>query len=198
MHKNFRQYILNREAFEEQLRVKGYKNHLEFCKKTGIHRNTLNYYLSGHEIFPKKFYKIAEGLGVDPKELIAQKAPQIDYLNEIKTIIQELSQKPGVAVVLLGSRANGRAKRYSDWDLGVTAGEKKLSGFELLRLKRSVEVLAEDLPRKVEIINLDAAPCWFLESIDYEPVFLGGDANSYHYFKGVLDGHRKREIDKVA
>jgi predicted nucleotidyltransferase len=190
-------YCLNRDVFERLLKEKGYKNHTDFCKKSGLHKNTLQYYLSGRDVFSSRLYDIATALDVDPKNLIARAGLNIENVQEIEPIIKTLSAY-GLAVVLLGSRAKGKSKKYSDWDIGITGGRDGLGGRKFIRLRSTVQDLAEDLPRKVDLVNLDSAPVWFLTSIDYDLVFLGGNKLAYNYFKGVLDGIKKYKTNKVA
>lgn len=187
-------YRLNRAVFERLLKMKGYKNHTDFCRKTGLHKNTLQYYLSGKDVFSNRLYDIATALDVDLKDLITRSDVDIENVYEIEHIINTLSAY-GLAVVLLGSRAEGKSKKFSDWDIGITKGKERLSGRDFIRLRSIVQDLAEDLPRKVDLVNLDAAPVWFLISIDYDLVFLGGDKLAYNYFKGVLDGIKKYKAE---
>jgi len=154
--------------------------------------------LSGKDIFSKKFYEIANALNEDPIDLIVSERSDIADVDEIRLIINAISDYKDIALVLLGSRAKGKAKKYSDWDIGVTRGSDALTGREFLKIKRLVGDLAEDLPRKVDLINLDSAPEWFLDSLDYEPLFLGGDEKTYYYFKGVIDGVKQTKNKKVA
>jgi len=53
--------------------------------------------------------------------------------------------------------------------------------------------LSDDLVHVVDIINLDQAPRWFLAKIDYEPVLLDGDVESFIHFQGVLDGTKRSD-----
>lgn len=198
MHKNNVKYGLNREFFERALRERGFDNHLAFCECAKIHRNTLNYYLSGRDVFSKKFYDIAAALEADPLALIAPVDIGVQNAGEIELIIRELGMNKDVAAILLGSRAKGQAKAFSDWDIGITGGEKNISDRDFLGMKGRVDEIADNLPRKVDLINLDSAPDWFLDEIDYEPVFLGGNERSFHYFKGVLSGIKKIKIGGVA
>lgn len=198
MANKYVQYKFNRARFEEFLDEQGYKNHLDFCRKGGVHKNTLNYYLSGRDVFSKKLYEIAAILNADPRELIEPIQSKIQNIEEIESIVRELASQRGVAVILLGSRADGSAKKYSDWDLGVTRAEIPINDREFLRMKGRVGELADNLPRKVDLVNLDAAPYWFLHLINYSVIFLGGDSNSFHHFRGVLDGIKKYKTQKVA
>ena len=191
-------YVLNREKFDELLEKAGYKNYIDFCKRTGLHRNTLNYYLSERDVFSKKFYEMSAALGVDPLLLITSSKSYTENIEEIKSVLEALTTMPKLAVVLLGSRAKGSYKKYSDWDLGVTRGSLPVTGREFLRMRGRVSDLADNLPRKVDLVNLDAAPEWFLLSIDYELIFLVGSFESYQYLKGVLHGIKQCKAGKIA
>ena len=186
-------YVLDREKLDELLKEKGYSSYLDFCEKTGIHKNTLNYYLSGRDIFSKKLYEIAQALDVEPIQLIKSNQPRLENIEELEGILKELASLSGLAIILLGSRAKGSYSRYSDWDLGVTRSGKPLTGREFLRLRGRITDIADNLPRNVDLINLDASPIWFLETINYEPIFLAGSIESFHYFKGVLYGIKQRK-----
>ena len=89
--------------------------------------------------------------------------------------------------MLLGSHARGRARKYSDWDIGVFGHPKPLTGMAYLPLKNAVEEWSEDLVREVDLVNLNQAPAWFLLA-QAPPHFLGGNHEAYTYFLGVLDG----------
>ncbi len=189
-------YILNQKKFNGLLLKGGYESLLDFCRKTSIHRNTVQVYLNKKDVFSSAFLNICSALKSDPLDLIiptSESKASIANMDEISIIIGALvKQNPGLAILLLGSRAKGREKRYSDWDIGITAGDKPLTGSEYLQLRGMVEDLADDLPRSVQLIDLDAAPLWFLEGIDYDPIFIDGSRESYLYFTGVLDGIRKK------
>lgn len=187
-------YGLSEEGFQRALGRLGYANVTQFAKQHGINRATLNNYLHGRGPFPDSFYAIADALQVDPLQLLAPISSEsnIPKLAEIAPIIKACSEvSPLVALGLLGSRATGAAQQYSDWDLGVTGGIQQLSTKEFLHIKQIVIDLSEDLPRVVDVINLDAAPEWFLKGIHYTPNFLAGNESSWAYFMGVLHGVQK-------
>ena len=186
-------YVINRNVFDSLLKEKGYKNYIDFCQTNNIHKNTLNYYLSGKDDFSDKLYVIASKLDVEPVDIIKPEKGKVSNFDEIKQIAGELTLDESVAVILLGSRARGNFKKYSDWDIGITKGEKRIEGRAFLRLKGRISELAENLPRKVELINLDAAPNWFLDSIDYSLIFLGGNLEAFYYMKGVTDGLKRKQ-----
>jgi predicted nucleotidyltransferase len=187
---------MNNDAFHARLRALGFRNALEFARRTGIHRNTISLYLQGREILQGAFVKIAGALKCDPLDLVQKKIDaegEIEHLSEIRQIIDALVKADaGIAVLLLGSRAKGTARPYADWDIGITRNGKPIDGRLFLTLRGKTEELAEDLPRSVDLVNLDAAPAWFLEGIDYEPLFLDGNREGAAHFLGVIHGIRKR------
>jgi predicted nucleotidyltransferase len=188
-------YVLDRQAVSERMKERGFANVSRFAGQIGVHRNTLLGYFRGKPVFASAFLKIAQALGCNPLELIV---PANDHpvdlgpLDEIRLIIAALlKQSPHIAIVLLGSRAKGRAKQYADWDLGITRPAAPIGSREFLSLRGIAADLAEDLIRHVDVINLDAAPGWFWEGINYEPVFLDGDREGYSFLKGILHGIKK-------
>ncbi len=189
-------YKLDDRQFNAQIRRLGFKTISQFARHYGINRATLNNYLRGRGPLPESFYVIAAALKTDPVQLLVpviskDAVPGLAEITPIVTACTKIS--PDIAVGLLGSRATGGAKTYSDWDLGITSGVCPLSSREFLRIKRLVEDLREDLPRDVDVMNLDAAPEWFLKGIADPLRFLMGNEPSWAYFMGGL--HR---VQKAA
>lgn len=189
-------YILNKNSFKMAMSRGGFESILDFSRRTSIHRNTILGYLSGKGVFMSSFNQIADELRVDPLDLItalSDPKAEIQDIKEIAPIIAAIIKRDAdIAVVLIGSRVGDDAKKFSDWDIGLARGQRPLTGIEYLSLKGLADELSEDIVRTVDIVNLDAAPLWFLESIDYDPVFLDGNTESFVYFKGVLNGIQKR------
>jgi predicted nucleotidyltransferase len=194
-NEGFMKYVLDRQAVIHRLKERGYANVSRFAGRIGVHRNTMLGYFRGQPVFASAFLKIAQALGLDPLDLIIPDKNQtaaLGPLDEIRPLIAALlRQSPGITVVLLGSRAKGRANRFSDWDLGVTRPSAPINGKEFLSLRGIAADLSEDLVRPVDVINLDAAPGWFWEGVDYEPIFLYGDKDGYSFLKGMLHGIKK-------
>lgn len=188
-------YRINDDVLKQALQRQGYKRLSHFAQDQKVNRMTLHHYLKGRGPLPENYYHICDSLGVDP---LAFLTPQLESVvaeqEKIQPIIQALlRQQPDLAVGLIGSRARGRAKKYSDWDLGVTRGAKALTPQEGLRLKTLVEDAAENLPWFVDVVNLDQAPLWFLQKIDYQPVYLGGNRAPWEFFLGVLHGIQSKK-----
>ena len=98
-----------------------------------------------------------------------------------------------MAVVLIGSRAKGSAKKFSDWDFGIVGFPEPVSSTDFLKYKNVVEDMSENIVRLVDLVNLDQAPVWFLEGIAGKVVFLDGNQEAFTYLKGVLNGITKQE-----
>jgi predicted nucleotidyltransferase len=187
-------YHIDSTKLKQVIAQRGYAHVTEFAKRHGFNRTTINNYLKGRGgPFSEAYYIMCDLLEIDPLSILSPLPATPVDTTEIIPIVRKLcSFDKHIAVGLLGSRARGTARRYSDWDVCVTRGANVLTGMEFLRLKRSVDDEVDVLPREVDIVNLDAAPEWFLEGIDYEPVFLAGNSNAWSYFMGVLHGTKKR------
>lgn len=190
-------YILDQKRFKRVLLEKGFRNVTDFARKTGIHRNTLVGLISGRSVLVSSFAEVADRLSIDPQELMIassttkSRIPQID---EIRPLIASLTKiDKQFTVVLIGSRASRKSKKYSDWDLGILRYPEPLMGLEFLKLKRLVAEGSENLVRTVDLVNLNEAPRWFLEGLGDHILFLDGNREGWTYFKGVLDGIRKEK-----
>ncbi|MFH1356789.1 MAG: nucleotidyltransferase domain-containing protein [bacterium] len=188
-------YQVDSDLLKTVLRKKGYKNLFDFSKSIEFNRVTLNNYLKGKGPLAEPYYDLCRQLEVDPLSLLFPISLDNDfeYQEEILPVVKEVCNKyPDIAVVLLGSRAKGNSKKYSDWDLGITKGGEELTTREYFRIKDFIEDLVDDLPRMVDVVNLDKAPIWFLQEMDYTPKYLGGLKNAYDFFLGVLNGIKKK------
>jgi predicted nucleotidyltransferase len=191
-------YTTDEKKLKKRLAELGFSNLSEFAAKAGIHRNTLSNLLSGRSIFSASFQSLAQALQMDPMDLAT---PRSDFTakakhgDEIRPLVARLAKEsPGAAVLLLGSRASGKAKNYSDWDLGIFGYPAPLSGLEYLRLKGIVEEMSEDLVRQVDLVHLNQAPLWFLEDLSSGPIiFLDGNKEAWVYFQGVMHGIKKEK-----
>ncbi|MFH1654122.1 MAG: nucleotidyltransferase domain-containing protein [Pseudomonadota bacterium] len=173
----------------------GYESLLDFSRKSSIHRSTIQQYLDGKDVYASAFNNICSALNADPVELmmpISETTISIPQIDEVLHIIAKLAKADKkLAVILIGSRAKGKAKSFADWDLAITCGENPLAGKEYLKLRGIVEEMAEDLPRGIDLINMDNAPEWFFKEMDYTPLFLDGSRESFTFIMGVLNGIKR-------
>ena len=78
---------------------------------------------------------------------------RIDVTPDHKRLVLEILRAnlpPSAKVWVFGSRANGRARRYSDLDLAIDAG-RRLTFDEMARLSEAFS--DSDLPYRVDLID---------------------------------------------
>ncbi len=188
-------HYLNFDKLNQEIKRKGFGSIGSFLKEAGLHRNTLRRYSDNkNSIFTPAIEKIANFLKIDPLTISASGKNKNNSSSEKEKILEilgELSKENKLAFCLFGSRARGSARQYSDWDIAVTNGEENLKSETYLNLKELLNQATDDLPVKVDLVNIDEAPEWFLSEINYAPVFLCGNRESYNFFIGVLHGIRK-------
>lgn len=184
-------YYLNVSKFKRLVELRGFRSLNDFAEKTGIHRNTLRGYLAREtSVFTSIFDRICDTLEIDQLDLITSLVGS--ETSRVRALLLSVGNLYAeTAFLLIGSRAKGKETLYSDWDIGVTNGPVKLSTRDYLAMKAFIADAAEDFPAKIDVVNLDAAPEWFLKGIDYEPVFLCGNERAYYYCRGLIDGFKK-------
>jgi len=190
-------YVLDQKKFKRALLEGGFTSLVDLARKTGIHRNTLKNLVAGRSLLVSSFAELAGRLSIDPLELMVPTSTtksRIPFIDEMRPIIASLSKlDKRFTIILIGSRASKKQKKYSDWDLGILRYPEPLTGIEYLKLKRVVAEASENLVRQVDLVNFNEAPPWFLKGLGDHVVFLDGSRDGWTYFKGVLDGIRKEK-----
>jgi len=168
-------YIVAKDLFHKALKEQGYPSLSQLARDLGIHRNTLHYYLAGRPLLPENFERVIGALGLSPGEILVQKksSPDIPYQEIVPLIDQLHAEFPQVTFILFGSRAKGKARRYSDWDLGVYHKDGLDHSTYRSIVKRKGN-LTEDFPYLVEVVNLNRADLEFLKDISRHWIFLTG------------------------
>lgn len=168
-------FILNKARVLEAMEREGYPSLQALADTLGLHRNTLHYFLSGHRVLPESVERLLETLHLTPQDALQEKAvgpstaeAQVDEL--VDTLHAEL---PNACFILFGSRASKKAKKYSDWDIGVFSrdGIPHETFRELLKIKNN---LVEALPFLVDLVNLNRADATFLKNAAQGWQFLTG------------------------
>lgn len=98
-------------------------------------------------------------------------SPSLDMDSAHLRIVRELLREclPDRTVWAFGSRATGRAKKYSDLDIAVL-GDKPLSIAQSATL---TEAFSEsDLPWRVDVVDWALTDQWFRAIIEQEKVIL--------------------------
>ncbi|HEX2960014.1 MAG TPA: nucleotidyltransferase domain-containing protein [Chitinispirillaceae bacterium] len=75
--------------------------------------------------------------------------------------------EPSAHVYLIGSRARGNHTAKSDWDFAINAGVPLQWNF-FASLRQDAADIA--FPDKIDIIDLNRAPVWFLKSVSNDLV----------------------------
>jgi predicted nucleotidyltransferase len=168
-------FILNREGFLTALSQGGYSSVSELAGALGVHRNSLSNYLNGGQIFPEVLEKALLALRLDPAKVIKLGAPTVD---ESTRVIAELSDRIAqkdvrCCVVLFGSRARGRHKRFSDFDLGVYV-KGGIPFAEFSSMLSYVDEFNEATMHTAQLTNISEADDSFLTEIGPDLQFLAG------------------------
>lgn len=171
--------IINSKQLKNIMAKQGIRSFSELSRKASLHRNSLIPYLKEErDILSEVPFKISETLGVDPRLLIKEQEIQFKDQFNILPIIREYSLgiKERHCFFLFGSRASGMAKKYSDYDIAY-AGLDSEKGLEI---KEDLLQSFEDYPVKVDLLNFDNAPNWFLVECKMNFIFICG-AKSLFY-----------------
>lgn len=176
-------YKLNTEAFHKALRNKGFSSLEKLAQSLKLHRNTIHHYLSGSRVFPEGLEKIICALELTPHDAFIETGEEDSIPKTISDLIDKLhTEFPNVTFILFGSRTQGRAHKYSDWDIGIYS----INGIEHSihrKILRRRDELAEDLPFNIDLVNLNRANSSFLHEASRGWQFLTGKLNDWNELK---------------
>jgi predicted nucleotidyltransferase len=163
------------QRFLGALRQSRYRSVAQVARQVGIHRNTLYSYLSGKPLVSAKLEATLEALGLGFDDAVVQVRPRTDSdLIWVALAVDKLHDLfPEVTLVLFGSRAEGRAHRYSDVDLGAFSRD----GLPHERFRQMLEAkvgIEQELPVGIQLVNLNLADPEFLRSIGRSWQFVSG------------------------
>lgn len=192
----YQDYRFDERKLRAVVAARGFANFGEVLKKAALHRNSLNEYLEGgRSVFSTVTRKICGILDCDPTSLLVRRDVSVGREPTAEALKKLLDSLAGAysntCFFLVGSRAKGTNRQFSDWDIAVSAGPQRLPVSNYLTIKSELEDGVENFPVEVDLINFDEAPRWFLSSIDYQPKFLAGDEKVFSHAIGVIHGARK-------
>ncbi len=147
----------------------------------GIHRNSISNYLSGKCLLPDSVEKILNSLGVNSMDAfnVVSDSEQTEAQQVLANVIGGVVRRcPDSSIILFGSRARKKNRKYSDFDLGVLR-DGPLSLKEWSDLRNIVDENTEDLPFQVDLVDLGRADEKFLSGISRDAKFLGGSPKYY-------------------
>lgn len=173
-------YCLRREKLQKVLLDKHLKL-TAFAKEAGISRQSLYNMFEGTSVLRAPFQKILDYLQLPIEAVLEREEGSNAHFKtmplRIRQTALELAQfakEKKAAVVLFGSRA--REKKggcQSDWDFGVFfhhPNKKQENQLRLLKQK-CIEVA---FPYRIDIVILNRAPDWFLETVAENYICLEG------------------------
>jgi predicted nucleotidyltransferase len=189
MHKQSPRFILNRESFLAALSNRGYTSVTELAGALGVHRNSLSNYINGGQIFPEVLEKAMVALHIDPASIIKRTATTDE---EPTRIVGELSDKisrkdPACCVVLFGSRARGRHKPHSDYDLGVYT-PTGIPFSEFSDMLSCVDDFNDATMTTAQLTNISDADDAFLTEIGPDLQFLAGSRVAWTTLRDRIRG----------
>ena len=188
-------YILNRDLILNRMKRYGIRSLGALADLVGVHRNTIQHFMGGQPVFPESIARMIALLELTPAQALILKEDHNDPVwKRISGVVSTLYETfPGVTFVLFGSRAKGEARRYSDFDLGLFS-KKGISTKDYLKIVERVEELGEDLPFRIDLVNLTVAEDSFIRSISPAAVFLAGNRLAWESFRTELNEKNDRKI----
>lgn len=182
-------FILDIEKIRIQAKKLGIQNLGELCKKANIHQNSITPYIQKKRSpFTQVVLDIANCLNMPATECICQSEDEVTV--KVKQMIMT-ALNPEHAVFLFGSRARGSANKFSDIDLGITGGNKKITFEEFSKIKSGIDDLFDNFSLSIDLVDLDLAPLDFLVDIEKDLTFLCGNQNTANFFLGYINGRKE-------
>ena len=174
-------YRLNTDKFRAALHRSGYRSIKDLAAQLGIHRNAIYYYLNGRNVLPDVIARVLDAVSLPPGEAFEriETLPGEQLPASVAKLVDNLQTAfPRTTFILFGSRASGRARRYSDFDIGAYRQDKIETDeyLDMIALKNDLE---EQCPYFIDLVNLTAADLPFLAGIRDSLVFLGGKQTDF-------------------
>lgn len=148
----------------------------QLAKDCGISRQSIYDMLSKKPVFNSTFVKILNHLGVDFDQLT--ESHDVAVLRTMPMRVQKAVMKlisfcdsHHAGLILFGSRARGKGGASPDWDFGIYSA-RPFDQREFSVLKQ--RLLDEVFPNRIDVVNLNVAPAWFLESIVSDYIQIHG------------------------
>jgi len=169
-------YVLDKNIFIQALKKSGFRSITELSDFIGVHRNTIQYFLSGKNVLPESVDKVLEVLELSPKDAFTKKKPfkKDGGKKQIAFLVDMLHEKfPDITFILIGSRAKNKSRKYSDWDIGCYS-KKGVSHSIYRKMLILIHAQVESLAFYIDLVNLNNAPLSFLKEVSKGWKFLSG------------------------
>lgn len=171
--------ILDKDKLNFAIKRRGFSLN-QLAVKSQVSRQSIYNMLKGGSVFNTTFEKIIDCLGVGYEDVtigrneyaaaVMKKAPKI-----IQSIALELSvfaEENNAAFFLFGSKARGETNNRADWDFGISKLGKKMRR-KFIILKQAL--IEKAFPYRIDIVDMNQAPQWFIESIADDMIVLAGE-----------------------
>ena len=169
--------IIERQRLEKILNSKGL-NLSDLAKECGISRKSLYDMFEGDTIFTTPFKKVLSFLNIEFEEVTKNETSLSPILKEapaniIKILLQlqTFAKEKNASLFLFGSRARGKKGIRADWDFAIYFMDKKrVKNFASFKEKLTDKAF----PYSIDIVVLNDAPDWFIDSISNEAILIEG------------------------
>lgn len=171
-------HIVDSSKLRTAISDAGYSSIEEVANILNVHRNSVSRYICGAPVLPKVLEQLFSLLNLNASDLLVQDkdsncfSQNTESLNKLVAAI--IAKYPNVGVLLFGSRARGNARKYSDIDLGIVAGQP-LEFKVWSDIRDIIDELSQDLPYLIDVVDLGRAEGKFLEEVRRDCKFLGGN-----------------------
>jgi predicted nucleotidyltransferase len=179
-------YALNLDYIKKVAKSRGHAGIKPLLEHLGLHRNTLDRFARGASVLPSSIATVLSALDIPIEKATYKKSTYSELpINPLVLSIHKLY--PDISIFLFGSRARGKARKYSDFDLGVYSnnGISLEDYLEMIEVKEQYE---EESPYKIDCINLNNADRDFLVSIESELRMLVGFESDLIILRGKAHG----------
>ncbi|PIR17833.1 MAG: hypothetical protein COV46_02585 [Deltaproteobacteria bacterium CG11_big_fil_rev_8_21_14_0_20_49_13] len=194
-------FFLSKKKLNEVISKRG-ESVSSLAKTCGISRQSIYNMFGKTSVFNTTFEKILKQLCVEPED-ITERHDNVSFFvqkfpDKIKKIILKLSEfaaENHADLMLFGSRALGKAGIRSDWDFALYFN-KANKDKEFRKFK---QLLMEDaFPYRVDIVNLNNAPEWFLSSVEKNFIYLRREVEHDSKKTFGIQKSDKRSPDKAG
>ena len=148
------------------------------ARKSGVSRQSLYQMLAGASIYNVPFQKLIRFLRISPDQITDEHSASTLSLEQSPAKIRKAAlrlldycKKKRASLILFGSRARETHGKGSDWDFAVYF-HGKVHDHELRRLKQQLQ--EQTFPYRIDIVNLNQAPHWFLRGVREDGLVLEG------------------------
>lgn len=169
--------VLDRKKLGLELKARGISLS-RFAAECGISRQSLYDMFNGGSIFSVPFSKVLSYTGLAFEDLVSKgsKFESIisgapEGIRKATLYLQKFSEKHNASLFLIGSRARGKRGPRADWDFAIYFSDKRRRR-SLALIKQRMEDIA--FPHRIDLVDLNSAPRWFLRSIEHEAISLCG------------------------